>query len=285
MTTAVANRDPMSVIEEVLITGNLASLGPKERIEYYNRLCDSVGLNPLTKPFEYLTLNGKLTLYARKDATDQLRRLHGISVTITSREMLVEAGLYVVTARATNADGRTDESIGAVTVFKLTGEALANALMKCETKAKRRVTLSIAGLGFLDETEVEDIPAKDKRPPIQQPVSKSAPPKLPAPVDVVTGEIVETPAWTMDELRTLAKGVGMALADLAEELGVERVTKSNIEGAVTAWLVAHPGADLAEFVEAARARFTDIAPALPFEPGPEEMTDSEPGWADQPGLH
>ncbi len=28
--------------------------------------------------------------------------------------------------------------------------------MKCETKAKRRATLSICGLGFLDETEIED---------------------------------------------------------------------------------------------------------------------------------
>jgi hypothetical protein len=35
---------------------------------------------------------------------------------------------------------------------------LANALMKAETKAKRRVTLSIAGLGWLDETELETIP-------------------------------------------------------------------------------------------------------------------------------
>jgi hypothetical protein len=40
----------------------------------------------------------------------------------------------------------------------LKGDALANALMKSETKAKRRVTLSIAGLGWLDETELETIP-------------------------------------------------------------------------------------------------------------------------------
>jgi hypothetical protein len=40
----------------------------------------------------------------------------------------------------------------------LKGDALANALMKAETKAKRRVTLSIAGLGWLDETELETIP-------------------------------------------------------------------------------------------------------------------------------
>ena len=30
--------------------------------------------------------------------------------------------------------------------------------MKAETKAKRRVTLSISGMGWMDETEVENIP-------------------------------------------------------------------------------------------------------------------------------
>lgn len=32
---------------------------------------------------------------------------------------------------------------------------MANALMKAETKAKRRVTLSICGLGLLDESEID----------------------------------------------------------------------------------------------------------------------------------
>jgi hypothetical protein len=41
----------------------------------------------------------------------------------------------------------------------LQGDALANALMKAETKSKRRVTLSICGLGMLDETEMETIPS------------------------------------------------------------------------------------------------------------------------------
>jgi hypothetical protein len=38
----------------------------------------------------------------------------------------------------------------------------ANTILKAITKAKRRVTLSICGLGWLDETEVEDIPAEAK---------------------------------------------------------------------------------------------------------------------------
>jgi hypothetical protein len=43
-------------------------------------------------------------------------------------------------------------------VGHLKGDALANALMRAETKAKRRVTLSLAGLGWLDETEIVTIP-------------------------------------------------------------------------------------------------------------------------------
>jgi hypothetical protein len=112
-------------------------------------------LNPLTKPFEYLTLNGKLRLYALRDCADQLRRLHGISIYIANRERMND--IYVVTARAKDRQGREDESTGAVPLGNLRGDALANALMKAETKAKRRVTLSIAGLGWLDETELETI--------------------------------------------------------------------------------------------------------------------------------
>ena len=40
----------------------------------------------------------------------------------------------------------------------LKGEAKANAVMKAETKAKRRVTLSICGMGWVDESEIDSIP-------------------------------------------------------------------------------------------------------------------------------
>ena len=45
--------------------------------------------------------------------------------------------------------------MGCVAVGHLKGERLANAMMKCEIKAKRRVTLSICGLGMFDEAELE----------------------------------------------------------------------------------------------------------------------------------
>jgi hypothetical protein len=91
-------------------------------------------------------------------------------VKITHRETL--DGVYVVTAAATDKSGRTDESTGAVNIQGLKGDALANGLMKAETKAKRRVTLSICGLGLLDETEVETIPGAI---PVQDPGPKALP--------------------------------------------------------------------------------------------------------------
>lgn len=172
MTTALTPTNGADVLERVVIVGDLKELRPAERVAYYRQVCESVGLNPLTKPFDYISLQGRLTLYARKDATDQLRRIHGVSITELTRERIDD--VYVVTARARTGDGRMDESTGAVSIGNLKGDALANAIMKAETKAKRRVTLSICGLGWLDETELSTIPGAQ-----------------PQRVDTETGEIQE----------------------------------------------------------------------------------------------
>lgn len=156
MQTALATRPTDDAIEQVLITGDLLKLTAPQRVSYYNAVCQSLELNPLTKPFAYISLNGKLVLYALKDCTEQLRSRRAVSVTIAAREIAEDC--YVVTARASLPTGRQDESIGAVSIAGLKGEARANAMMKAETKAKRRVTLSICGLGMLDETEIESIP-------------------------------------------------------------------------------------------------------------------------------
>jgi len=145
-----------AAIESVLVQGDLSKLSPPQRVSYYNRVCESLGLNPLTRPFEFINLSGKLVFYARRDCTDQLRNINNVTVRILSRDKMGE-DVYVVTAQATLPNGRSDESTGAVPIARLQGEALANALMKAETKAKRRVTLSICGLSVLDESELEGV--------------------------------------------------------------------------------------------------------------------------------
>ena len=142
--------------EAAIIEGDLSRLTPAERVAYYNRVCDALGLLATTKPFGYMVLSGKLTLYAMKGCTDQLRKIHGVSLVINS--IAIEDGICVVSVSATDSAGRSDTDIGAVVCGHLKGEDLANAKMKAVTKAKRRVTLSLCGLGFLDESEVASVP-------------------------------------------------------------------------------------------------------------------------------
>lgn len=156
----VKKQSNAEIVEQVVIGGDLSRLTAEQRITYYRQVCESVGLNPLTQPLEYITLNHKLVLYARKAATDQLRKNHNVAIKIKTREAIGD--LYIVTALASMAGGREDEAMGVVVIAGLSGVDLANAYMKCETKAKRRATLSICGLSLPDETEIDDIPAKDK---------------------------------------------------------------------------------------------------------------------------
>ena len=195
MSDIAVRREGADIIEAVITKGDLAKLTPVERTQYYNGVCRSVGLNPFTRPFEFITLSGKLTLYARREATDQLRKLNGISLEVISREVVSD--ILTVHVRARDKTGRTDEDFGSVTIAGLKGEALANATMKAITKAKRRCTLSISGLGFLDESEVEDI---SHRAPPPAPVSTRAEldqfaSSAAAPAEIVdpeTGEILDS---------------------------------------------------------------------------------------------
>ena len=171
MNTAVETHNPIgTVVDDVIARGDLSKLSPEERVVHYHNVCKSLGLNPFTQPLQYITLNGKLQLYARRDAADQLRKINGINIEVVDRS--VHNDLLTVHVRATDKTGRRDEDFGVVAIGGLKGEAAANAFLKAVTKAKRRVTLSISGLGFSDETEMDDVPGAEPQPfaltPVQQ---------------------------------------------------------------------------------------------------------------------
>jgi hypothetical protein len=200
---------PAQIMEQVLIKGDLKNLSEEERARYYTRVCESIGLNPLTQPFQYITLNGKLTLYANKDCAAQLRKLHDISV--ESIDLDEVGGVYLFKVKVRAKDGRCDVGTGAVNVKGLAGEALANQIMKGETKGKRRATLSICGLGFLDETEIEDIPAEKFKPNqgrsrdgrVTSYAAKKAGNKIPEIFNEIVSHIRAAPDTRfLDELRT-----------------------------------------------------------------------------------
>lgn len=248
---AVAHKESfdIDIIERTVVEGDLSGLKPEERTQYYARVCESLGLNPYTRPFDYLRLNNKLVLYARKDATDQLRRNCKVSIVDIKREQIGD--LYVVTAYAQMPDGRRDSEIGAVNIKGLAGEGLANAMMKATTKAKRRVTLSICGLGFLDETEVSSVPTAKPvlvnyetgeiiEPGVLPPLPVSTPPPTPAPT--LAGEVQRkrqeavtptppVPAPVDPEYRQLrTEFIGMARMAGLDATEAERLFAEHAEG-------------------------------------------------------
>jgi hypothetical protein len=181
----------------VVAGGDISSLSAAQKVAYYNARCEAAGLDPRAQPFAFVKLNGKEVLYALKAASDQLAAKHGIRLAIVSQT--TEEGIRVVTVKATARDGRETEEIGAVSIKGLQGDALCNALMKCVTKAKRRAVLSLAGLGMLDEEELDTIPSvRTVAPPL--PASAPAgdsPPVVPpseeqeSPAEPVASEVIE----------------------------------------------------------------------------------------------
>lgn len=149
--------DP-EIMEKVIVGGDLSKLNPSQRLHFYMARCDAAGLDPRAQPFLYLSLQGKLILYATKAATDQLINSRALTVEIVERTHHVELGIYEVRCRVTLPSGRHVEDMAALPIAGLKGEALCNSIMKCCTKSKRRTVLSACGLGLLDESEVETIP-------------------------------------------------------------------------------------------------------------------------------
>ena len=193
-----------NVVESVVIGGDLSKLSPEQRVSYYKAVCESTGLNPLTRPFDYITLNNKLTLYARKDATDQLRKIHDVG--IDDVDIVENPTHYVVKVKGHDKTGRADVEIGVVAKTDMQGN-LGNVQMKAVTKAKRRLTLSLCGLGMLDETEIETIP--DARPVM---------------IDAETGEIepeavpLDTiPAMSLEMAVTEKNSKGVAYGELDDK--------------------------------------------------------------------
>lgn len=156
-----------AILASLVMNGDISRLTPAQKINYYQHVCDRLGLDPMSQPFRILKVYGKEILYCHRGGAQQLNKLHQVSHEIKAREVV--SGCYVVTALASTPDGRKTESIGAAPIDSLQGEPLCNAMMKAETKAKRRATLDLLGLGMPDESELvtepvgsEVLPVADK---------------------------------------------------------------------------------------------------------------------------
>lgn len=233
--------------------GDASKLSDAQKLAYYKARCEAAGLDPRAQPFQFLRLNGKLVLYALKSCTDQLAAKHGIRCEILSQTS--EEGIRVVTVRATAADGRQTDEIGAVSIKGLSGEQLCNAYMKCATKAKRRATLAICGLGMLDESELDTVPGArpEAAAVVQMPRRKSEAEAAPADEVVIVAEEIPPgdpisqaePEDDIEELLQASIDAQQAQPDepitqaqVARMMAMARDSGGHNEASVKAWLKA-----------------------------------------------
>jgi hypothetical protein len=256
-------------LKAIVTAGDLSRLDDEQQTQYYLWRCEAAGLDPKGHPFQFIELNRRLVFYATKAATDQLCDRRRLTVSIVSREVVGD--LCIVTARAADPTGRYTEDIGVVTVAGLEREALANALMKCVTKAKRRAVLSLCGLGTMDESEIPDAGGGSAFSPAQ------AAPR----VDVATGEVLaeepETPeeelSRTMRHIFAAARKAGL---DTEDREGMRRVAAAALRRPVP-YLHELDAADRATVAYWVRDDFERAVQAsLPPEPEPEAEESEEP---------
>lgn len=177
------------------ITGDIGVMSKVQQAEFLTNLAKAIGLLPFPPPFEILPQkDGRKIIYAKKSCTDQLRKIYGISVDVLYAGPMqlgeqTDPSVYMVKVHAKARDGREDEEIGAVSIKGLAGEDLANAPMKAITKAKRRVTLSICGLSFLDETEVGTFGGQQASSGPASVAPRTVVPQVPGYVEVTPGPL------------------------------------------------------------------------------------------------
>lgn len=135
-------------------------LNPAEKENILAGLARALGLNPLSNPVRFLPMQGGEVLYVTRQGTDQIAARLRLRRETTAGPEIRKHGAHEMVfcqVRVTAPDGRSEMATATLPLKDIT-----NDLMKCETKAKRRATLSLAGLGLLSEDETETIPGAQR---------------------------------------------------------------------------------------------------------------------------
>jgi hypothetical protein len=141
--------------------GETGQLTIAEKSILLSKVCEEYGLNPVLVPFNFILFQGKERLYLTKVGCDSIANNKQLTRIITTRHYDIETNIYTVSAMVSD-DKRKEEASASVycasydakkqAFSRLSGEALANAYLKTESKAKRRATLAFIGFAFEEDS-------------------------------------------------------------------------------------------------------------------------------------
>jgi hypothetical protein len=161
-------------IKEYFRSGNIAQLNPDEQDFIKAKLCERYNLDPILRPFELISFaGGQQKFYMTASATNQLANALSLTREIVNLEIDEQRMIAKCTVKVSSPTNRSETCNAFIAISKfappkerggiptrvlMEGEELANTLMKLETKAKRKATMSF--FGIMDAgTDYEDRPA------------------------------------------------------------------------------------------------------------------------------
>ncbi|MBD2316708.1 hypothetical protein [Phormidium tenue] len=161
------------LLAKIVQSGDLSMLSSSDRLIYYFTYCRQLGLNALSKPFDYIEEKDKdgkikkISLYPNAIAASQLRDSRNVSTRIVEEKIMLDGEIYSVTVEA-RMGTRTEQATGKVGIKTdnwgkpLNGDSKAKAMKRAETQARRRATLAIVGLDAIGDEDrkasISDIP-------------------------------------------------------------------------------------------------------------------------------
>lgn len=170
----------------LVVLGDLSQLNDEQKTLYYMEKCRINGLPWQIQPYDYLELSGKTKLYLNKVGCSYLAKEHQITCEILEEKEVLDGKAYMVRAKATSADGRSEvaskyialevqkfiwkeftKKDGSKGKFKelltdkdgnpimvpVTLQERLDIYMKCETQAKNRAIKALTGEGGIDDDE------------------------------------------------------------------------------------------------------------------------------------
>ncbi len=148
-----------ALINAYLRTGELQGFSDEMLNDIYAKECRRLNLDPFDRPFDVISFKkGSLRLYLTSKGNDTLAAIHNISrVTIHQPQVRVvqKALLVYCQSEAILPAGRRQSASAFLPYNEVT---LATDLMKIETKAERRATMKLMGIGALLEDDLSSIP-------------------------------------------------------------------------------------------------------------------------------
>lgn len=160
----------MKEIQDIATTGNLISLPPSARWQYYLWLCEQIVVDPKVMPFIFVEYKGKnpsVKLVPVKALAEYIRRRDAISIQIvdsgcnedTEKDTSKHEQWYRVRAIDTKSE-RFHEDEGRISLAGYAVQDRSNKKKHALTQAINRATWGLKGLGWVDETDLLGVAAK-----------------------------------------------------------------------------------------------------------------------------